>query len=230
MTTYSYTSYTRTPYTSSRKSSHTSSTFTYKKTTHASGSWGNYSTMQWPSIPGSDFRGEFERLWKIYDLNDDGTIAGMELSLFLDALTNLLKRYYGAWKPWQEIRQGLQYDLDKNFDGQITRAEANAFLEKRQASGAAPSYDSPDFVQQYKPPVKRYGKTTTWHSTWSTSGSTGVQAADAACRQPAKYADGMRHMPTACAMCRQPVHPSDSMCAMLGGDLLNPGLVAARAT
>jgi Ca2+-binding EF-hand superfamily protein len=129
--------------------------------------------MQWPSIPGSDFRGEFERLWKIYDLNDDGTIAGMELSLFLDALTNLLKRYYGAWKPWQEIRQGLQYDLDKNFDGQITRAEANAFLEKRQASGAAPSYDSPDFVQQYKPPVKRYGKTTTWHSTWSTSGSTG---------------------------------------------------------
>ena len=35
----------------------------------------------------------------------------------------------GTWKTVEEIRIAVQWNLDRNFDGEITKAEADEFLE-----------------------------------------------------------------------------------------------------
>ena len=35
----------------------------------------------------------------------------------------------GTWKTVEELRLAIQWNLDRDFDGEITRAEADEFLE-----------------------------------------------------------------------------------------------------
>jgi Ca2+-binding EF-hand superfamily protein len=89
-----------------------------------------WTAPEWPRIQKSaEFEAKFNRFFKDHDLNGDGSINGHEVVGFMDKLSDLLAENYGTWKTVEEIRIAVQWNLDRNFDGEITKAEADEFLE-----------------------------------------------------------------------------------------------------
>jgi hypothetical protein len=90
----------------------------------------DWQPASWPSIKKSaEFEAKFEQFFKEHALNGDGNIDGAEVPGFMDQLADLLAEHYGTWKTVEELRLAIQWNLDRDFDGEITRAEADEFLE-----------------------------------------------------------------------------------------------------
>jgi len=62
------------------------------------------------------------------------TLQGRDTAEFLSDLTDLVHHNYtkiGDPQDWSRLRAQLQRDLDANWDGKITRVEAEDFIRRR---------------------------------------------------------------------------------------------------
>jgi hypothetical protein len=99
--------------------------------------WDSHKPIQWTSWGNWDngsFRADFEALWLRHDRDHSNSLEGRETGEFLNALTDLVHRNYtkvGDPQDWSRLRAQLQRDLDANWDGKITRREAEDFIRLR---------------------------------------------------------------------------------------------------
>jgi hypothetical protein len=99
--------------------------------------WDSHEPIQWTTwdrFDNSSFRNDFEMLWLKYDRDLSHTLQGRDTAEFLSDLTDLVHHNYtkiGDPQDWSRLRAQLQRDLDANWDGKITRVEAEDFIRRR---------------------------------------------------------------------------------------------------